>query len=80
MKKGEFSMKSCAKCGKVVADSTPFCPKCGSYAFNTENGYEGVGAELLNQLMYSNPKAFLIIMVILAVVVIGAFIWFFGGL
>lgn len=76
LKKGGMDMKSCLKCGKVVADSTLSCPQCGSRAFNTEDHVEGVGWELLNQLSYKNPKAFWIIMAILGVLIIGGFIWF----
>lgn len=73
-------MKSCIKCGKVVADSTPSCPQCGSFAFNTEDGYDGVGTELLNQLMQNNPKVGWTVAIIIAVLIIIGFIWLFGGL
>lgn len=79
-RKGLICMKSCVKCGKVVADSTLSCPQCGSMAFNKEDGVEGIGWELLNMLTQKNPKVGYIIIAILSVLIIGAFIWFFGWL
>ena len=59
-------MKSCAKCGQVVANGTQICPKCGSFAFHTDNGSgsEGLIAELLNMLMFKNPKLFWILIMV----------------
>ena len=72
-------MKSCAKCGKVVADSASICPKCGSFAFYTDNGStEGTFAELLNMIMLKNPKLFWILITILGIGVIGIAVWYFG--
>ncbi len=66
-------MKTCAKCGKNVADSTPMCPKCGSFMFHTEkNGLEGIFSQFLMDLNMKNPKAFWILMA----VIVGAFVIF----
>ncbi len=73
-------MKSCAKCGKAVGDSAPFCPNCGCSAFHTDNGLEGGFSEMLNMLCQKSPTLAKIAMVILAMVavgLIGVVIWFF---
>lgn len=73
---GEF--KTCAKCGKNVSVGTPSCPDCGSFAFYTEDGMEGVGAELLQMLMFKNPKLFWIVAIILGIIVFGGAIYFYS--
>lgn len=64
-------MKSCIKCGKVVANSAQECPDCGCMAFDTEDGNkEGLGAELMMMLLRKNPVAFWIVMGVLTVAII----------
>ena len=55
-------MKSCYRCGKVVANSEVRCPKCGSWTFNTEEKrMEGIGIELMFAIHKRNPVVFWII-------------------
>lgn len=70
--------KTCVKCGKNVSIGTPSCPDCGSFAFHTEDGTEGVGAELLQMLMLKNPKLFWIVAIILGIIVFGGAIYFYS--
>ena len=64
-------MKSCIKCGKVVANSAQSCPDCGCMAFETDNGgKEGLVGELMMMLLNKNPVAFWIVMGVLAVAII----------
>lgn len=70
--------KTCAKCGQNVNVGTPSCPHCGSFAFHTENGMEGTGAELLQMLMFKNPKVFWIVAIILGIIVFGGAIYFYS--
>lgn len=70
-------MKTCAKCGKNVNDSTPLCPNCGSLAFHTDEGLDGGFSELLNMLFAKKPTLAWIILGIVGAVTIGGAIWFF---
>lgn len=73
-------MKTCAKCGKNVADSTPTCPNCNSFAFHTEkNGLEGGISQLLWELCLKNPKAFWTIMAVIGGAFIIFLIWAFNS-
>lgn len=72
-------MKTCAKCGRNVADGTTMCPACQSSAFYTDKGLEG-GASLLGDwLIEKNPKLALIILLLLAAGMIAFVMLFLGG-
>ena len=72
-------MKSCTKCGKVVADSATICPKCGCFAFHTDTGTtDGSFAELLNMILARNPKLFFILITLLGIGVTVLAVWYFG--
>lgn len=67
-------MKTCAKCGKNVADGTTLCPNCHSMAFHTDRGSEGV---FFDWLLNKSPKLAIIIMSALLMGLIGFCIWFY---
>lgn len=73
-------MKTCAKCGKNVANSTQMCPVCNSVAFYTErSGLEGGFWQYLNELLFTNPKAFWIIIGAIAAGFVLFLIWAFNS-
>ncbi len=63
-------MKFCEKCGKVVANSALECPQCGSRMFNTDNGVEGVGADILQTLLNRYP----VLVIPLGIIAVGLII------
>ena len=71
-------MKTCAKCGKNVSDSTPMCPNCNSMAFHTDSGLEGGFSELMMGLINKNPAVGCTVLAVLVLGMIVGFLWLTG--